>query len=200
MLSGSAPASPLFVAAQGLPLSMSPSFGGLIPQACTLRKVTTRIVSVWAIGSYDNSSGDPSTTSYTEQLTRLLGRALAAADVSLVCGESDVLHDLCAEYRGATQPDSLARAIMIHGSMRTPAVFRRHLKRTPTAVLVLVGGHRSRSLREIEVAKSLGLEVAGFAETAGVVNKQRSLFDAVWSQEDPSDAVQEAIAWVRRKR
>lgn len=155
---------------------------------------------MWAIGSYDRSSPDPSTAEYTGQLTRLLGRALAIADISLVCGESDVLHELCAAYRGSAQPHSLARAIMFHGSMRDPAVFRRHLKRIPDTALVLGGGHRSRSQREVEVAKSLGLPVAGFDQTVGIVRKDPSLFDAIWSMEDPSDAVQEAIAWVALRR
>lgn len=152
---------------------------------------------VWVIGSYGSLDESPVSRRYSEQLTRLLGRALAIAQFDVVCGQSDMLDDLCDAYRGAVQPGGGVRAIMFHGSMRSGDVFGRHLKQSPATALIIGGGVHSRSVGELRLAQGLGMAIGGFEKTGGVVGSSPSAFDAIWADEDPSDAAQGAVRWIR---
>lgn len=160
------------------------------------------IATVWVLGSYGRDDSLTETQrGYARRLAERLGALLAAEKMNVVSGESDLLVDLCRSYRRAVPLDSPARAIMIHGSLRStePVAFLGTLLRdVPRAVIAIGGTEGGRATEEARLAHKAGLPIGSFLRAGGIA-EELDCSDANWNHPDPSDAARECILWLRRR-
>lgn len=153
---------------------------------------------VWITGSYPDEKSTSGELAYTKRLTRLLASRIAQADITAMMGESDMLADFCSHYRSALSLDSLARAIMIHGSLRHPdtgEILRTYFNSLPTVMLIIGGGEHGRTAEEAKSAADLGIRIGGFPRTGGV-SWSATFLNSAWSNDDASVAAHQCLHWI----